>query len=90
MSVSIDTTTCRLSNFENGVIAEIARLQCREVELVHQIQQMQAEDGEAEAAGAIAERDLTIADLRAEILALQKTNDTLTVELEIARARAGE
>lgn len=63
MPVEIDTTTCRLSNFENGLVAEVARLQCREVELVSEIKRLQADAAEKDEA--IARHERTIAAMQA-------------------------
>lgn len=80
MPVQIDTTTPRLSNFEAGVLAELARLQCREAELVATIQEMQKQaeerqDGESSAADALAEHntrlETQINEVRAELDALR-------------------
>lgn len=87
MPVTVDTTTPRLSNFEAGVIAEMTRLQCREVELLEALTKLQTESQHHE--GAISERDKTITDLRAQIKSLEHQYATLREQLpEVIDAEA--
>lgn len=80
MPVSIDTETPRLSQFEDRVLAELMRLQCREAELVATIQQLQAEaaeQAEADDDDDEHERALELVKLRTEVGRLTVENENL-------------